>query len=103
MSSTMTEVELDGDLFAFDPLDLTDPNEATVRVMGRMQEGNPGAVFDLIRLLGVNPDGWRMSKAGRFLEEAQKAAELTVGEHFGSEKSSEPTRKKSSTPSSSKD
>ena len=79
---------------------LTDPDENMLRTLDAVDAGHGGAMFDMIRLLGIDSTGWRASKVAAFMEafmEAQKeATELTMGESSGSEKSSEPTRKKSS-------
>lgn len=101
--STIIEFEFEGETLAIDRLDFEDPTEAMTRLLDEVNSGDrASAMFDALRLLGISPAGWRISKALACLEAIQEAVEMSVPESSGSEVSSEPTAKKSSTRSSSK-
>lgn len=90
----LVTIEVDGEEFEVDALEWEDPGELMLDHIELLEGGRVTALYGIVRLLGVNPDGWRISKVRAFLEALKAATEMDLGESSGSGKSSGATKQK---------
>lgn len=95
-------LEFEGGSYNVNLLELINPLEEMQRALAGVEAGDELSMRQVLRLLDVDQSSWRFSKVARFFESLQEAAELSLGESDGSEKSSGPTAKKSSSRASAK-
>lgn len=94
MADRFITVESDGVEYTINALDIEDPTENMLRTLEALESGFAPAMFDLVRLLGVDTTGWRMSQVRGFFDAVKAQVEMEPGESSGSGTSSGATAKK---------
>lgn len=81
----LVDVEFDGQTWTINQLDVQDPTYQMLQIIGRLQLGEPLAIYEFIEELGINARHWRLSQVNDFMQAMQAELEMSLGEASGSD------------------